>query len=86
MNTEPVIREEPRLKLVDWQPQTRRAHTLAPELIQAAAVAGVVFAVTSVAVGGFFLAKRAKKHLQKLEVDRLVVRNLTILQNAARMQ
>ena len=86
MNTEPLIRAEPQPKLVDWQPLTRRAHALAPELVQAAAVAGVVFAVTSAAVGAYFLARQARKQLRKLEVDRLVVRNLTVLQNAARMQ
>ena len=86
MNTESVIRQEPApQRLVQWFPPAGAVRSLSPDLVTAASIAAGVFLTTGFAIGVYYAA-RAHSRYRKLEVDRLVVRRLHVLEDAARYQ
>ena len=85
MNTEAVVREEDDLQpIVRWYPPAGPLRSVSSEPV---AVAVGLFATAALIAGTVILIRRAlNPELKALRVDKLIVRKITMLENAARYQ
>ena len=83
MNTDPVIRTEDIASqpMVQWYPRAGPMRAMTSEVAGAAVIALGTLGLVAIAFGALSLARRAVQptRLGELEVDRLTVRRLTIL-------
>ena len=88
MNTETLLREEDDLQpIVRWFPPAAPLRGVGTELAPTLTLAIGLFATAAVAAGAVILIRRAlSPELKALKVDKLIVRKITTLENAARYQ
>lgn len=82
MNTDPVLRtdDEPSRPLVDWYPRGGPLRAVSLDVAGPTVLALGAVGLGVLAYAGFALARRgARTRFGELEVDRLVVRKLTVL-------
>ena len=88
MNTESALHEEDDIKpIVQWFPPGAPLRNVPRELGPTLTLAAGLFATAALAAGAVILIRRAlNPELNALKVDKLSVRKITTLENAARYQ
>ncbi len=88
MNTESALLDDDDLKpIVQWFPPGAALRNMPRELTPAVTVAAGLFVTAALVAGAAILIRRAfNPELKALRVDKLIVRKITTLENAARYQ
>ena len=88
MNTESALREDDDLKpIVQWFPPAAALRNVPRELGPTVTVAAGLFLTAALMAGAALLIRRAlSPEVKALKVDKLIVRKITTLENAARYQ
>ena len=88
MNIESAMFDEDELKpIVQWFPPGAALRNVPRELVPTLTIAAGVLATAALAAGAVILIRRAlSPELKALRVDKLIVRKITNLENAARYQ
>ena len=88
MRTESALVEEDDLKpIVQWFPPAAALRNMPRELTPAVTVAAGLFVSAALIAGAAILIRRAiNPEVKALKVDKLIVRKITTLENAARYQ
>jgi hypothetical protein len=88
MNIESALYEEDDLKpIVQWFPPGAALRNVPRELVPTLTIAAGVLATAALAAGAVILIRRAlSPEVKALKVDKLIVRKISTLENAARYQ
>ena len=88
MNTESALHEDDDLKpIVQWFPPGAPLRNASRDLGPTLTLAAGLFATAALAAGAVILIRRAlNPELKALRVDKLIVRKISTLENAARYQ